>query len=151
MKKRQAKTLYKKVGNKFVAVGTDDFILPYGVGDYLVRVRKYGKSIRWCKKRLDVNHARIEIALDEATDAIAKSISEVSKLEPQRLWTKREMRAWKEYKRIAGKESLTFSGKSTYDMARMAVVVLRENLKTYDTKERPEGCIDVFAEKNLGH
>ena len=149
--KREAKTLYEKRGNKFVPVGKDDFILPYGVGDYLVRVRKGHNSIRWCKKRLDVNHAKMEIALDEAVDALATAITKQSEASPSvqnvRDWTAKEKKAWDAYKRIAGKDSLTLTRKSPYDGARLSVVVLREHLKAEDAQKRPEGCIDMLAEK----
>lgn len=150
MKKRKSKTLYEKKGNKFVPVGTDDFVLPYGVGDYLVRVRKGHRGIHWCKTRLNVDHAKLEIALSEAADALATAIMKNSELEPKvRPWTEKEQKAWEAYKRIAGTESLTLSAKSAHDVAMLSVIVLREHLRGEDTLNRPDGCIDVFAEKEV--
>jgi hypothetical protein len=150
LKKRQSKTLYEKRGGKFVPVGKDDFILPYGVGDYLVRVRKGHRSIHWCKKKLDVDHAKLEIVLVEAADALARSIMKNSEAEPKvRPWTEKEQKAWAAYKRIAGHESLTLSMKSAQEVAMLSVIVLRDNLRHPDAKDRPDGCIDVFAEKEI--
>lgn len=150
MKKRVAKTLYEKRGKKFVAVGKDDFILPYGVGDYLVRVRKGSHSIHWCKKKLDIDHAKIEIALAEAADALASAIVKNSELEPKtRPWTEKEQKAWEVYKQIAGSDSLTMSAKSAQEVAMLSVVILRKHLKHPDAPDRPDGCIDVLAEKEI--
>jgi hypothetical protein len=156
MKKRVAKTLYEKRGNKFIPVGKDDFILPYGFGDYLVRVRKGSKNIRWCKTLINVDYASLEIALCEAADAIAKAISKVSEMRPQsRPWTPREKKAWKEYKRIAGHENLTLWGPSVSEIAEKASLVLRDRLRKMRAGDSgvpvcPEGCIDIWAEKSSG-
>jgi hypothetical protein len=146
MKKRKAKTLYEKRGNKFIPVGKDDFILPYSVGDYLIRVRNGHNDIKWCKKGITIDWAKVEIILDEAADAIMKALREASKLERNPLpMSAREKKAWKAYVAILGEERLMMSRKSTCDIAHNAVKCLRENLK--GKSECPEGCLEVYAER----
>ena len=152
-KRRVAKTLYEKKRGKYVPVGKDDFILPYGFGDYLVRVMRGGRRIIWCKKSIKVNYADIEILLNESVECICKAIMDVSELEPKtRPWNKKEKKAWEEYKRIAGTENLTFSRGSAWDMALKASEVLRDRLRERKAngegiKECPKGCADVWAER----
>ena len=151
MKKRVAKTLYEKKGGKFVPVGKDDIVLPYDVGDWLIRVRRGSRSIRCSKVKLDVDHARLEVLMDEAADALARAISLESEATPRTMPnTPREQRAFEAYKRIAGKESLTLTRKSACEVAQRAVLVLRERLMGQDAPKCPEGCADVYAEVETG-
>lgn len=145
--KRVSKTLYEKKGKKYIAVGKDDFILPYGVGDYIVRVRKGSKSVHWFKRKVTVDYAKLEVFMAAAVDAISSAIVEVSELQPKSVpWTKKEIAAWKEYKRIAGHDSLTFSRGSAHDMAMKAVLKLGRKLRT---EICPEGCVEVFADREV--
>lgn len=148
MKKRVSKTLYEKRGKKYVAVGKDDFGLPYGVGDWLVRIRKGSSGIHCLRKNLTVDHARVEVMMADAEDALASAIVRVSELEPRtRPTTKREQEAWKAYRRIAGEEGeLTFSRGSAQEMARKAVQILAKKLR-----EKPceEGAMEVFADRQV--
>lgn len=142
----RSRMLYAKRGGRFVPVGTDNIMAGmYVPGDYLVRVRKGDGSINCIRKGLGLCDARVEVALAVARDAVAMAILRVSNAMPnvERL-SKRELRAFKEYKRIAGTESLTFTRKSACDMAGEAVLVLREQLRT---KEVPERYLEVMAER----
>lgn len=147
MKKRVSKTLYEKRGKKYVAVGKDDFGLPYGVGDWLVRIRKGSSGIHCLRKNLKVDHARLESMMADAEDALASAIVRVSELEPRtRPLTKREQEAWVAYKRIAGQEGLTFSRGSAQEMARKAVQILARKLRE---KSCEEGTMEVFADRKM--
>ena len=149
--KRVAKTLYEKRGSRYVPVGKDDFILPYGVGDYLVRVRKGSKALTWRKVGLDVDHARLEIAMVEAAEALATAMVRESRVRPSRELSPREKKAFAAYKRIAGSDSMTMEIPSAREVAEKAVVVMRENLRGHESKPRPDGCADVYGEVEEGH
>ena len=154
VKKRTSKTLYEKRGSKYIPVGKDDFVMPYGVGDYIVRIRRGSTRIKWYKKPVSVDYGKLEVLLDEAAEAICTAIQKVSELRPKTLgWTEKECRAWEEYKKIAGADSsLTFSGTSCWEMALKASEVLRDNLRKRavddnGVKECPKGCADIWAER----
>lgn len=140
--------MYEKRGGQFVPVGLDDaFAGMYMPGDYLVRVRGGSKSITCTRKRLGLCNARLEVVLAEAADALARAISRVSAAEPNvtRL-SKREQKAFAAYKRIAGSDKLTFTRRSACEMARDAVLVLRERMRTVS---RPDGYLEVMAERGV--
>ena len=153
--RRVSKTLYEKRGSKYIPVGKDDFILPHGFGDYIVRVRHSGSTCRMYKKALTVDYARLEVLLAEAAECLCDAIYKVSEAEPKsRPWTDRENKAWEAYKRIAGTENLSFSRGSCHDMSLRASEVLRDRLRKRianggDVVECPEGCTDVWADKEL--
>lgn len=151
MKKKVSKTLYEKRGNKYIPVGKDDFILPYGVGDYLVRVRKGSTCIHWSKKKLNVDYAKVEVAMAECAANIAREISKNSESKPtSRPWTAREIKAWEAYKRIAGKDSmLTISSKSAQDIAEAAIWAMHRRLSDSLGVKPPSGCIEVCAEREV--
>jgi hypothetical protein len=151
MTKEKSKTLYEKRGNKFVPVGKDRFILPYGVGDYLVRVRRNGHTVRWYKKKLNVDYAKLEVALDEAAESLAHAIVLYSQPTPRvtRL-TPRERKALEEYMRISRRSTLMLTTKSALEIARLSVSIIRGRLKADDSPLRPEGCLEVYAEKGAG-
>lgn len=145
MKKRVSKTLYEKRGSKYIAVGKDDIVLPYGFGDYIIRVRKGSRSVHCTKKNVTGDYARLEAMLLEVEDVLASAIVQVSELEPKvRMHTKREQKAWDAYKSIAGVESLTFSRGSAQDMARKAVMILGRKLRP---ERCAEGSMEVFADR----
>jgi hypothetical protein len=145
VKKRVSKTLYEKKGGRFVPVGKDDIVLPYGFGDYIVRVRRSGSNVHWCKRKVTADYAKLEALMAEATDAIASAIVQHSETEPKtRPNTEREQRAWESYKSIAGVESLTLSRRSAQAVAMGAVLVLGRRIRD---KACPSGCAEVFADR----
>jgi len=152
-KRRVARTLYVKNGKGFKAIGKDDFILPYGVGDYLVRVRRSSRSYRpliVTKTPISIDYAKIECAMMEMADALARAISKVSELQPKTPLSPREQKGYKAYVRIVGKEGLIFTRKSSFDMANMAIRLLRDGVNPNEPQKCPEGCLDVFGNKVLG-
>ena len=153
-KKRVSRTLYVKIGKNFKAVGKDDFVLPHGIGDWLIRVRKGSSSyhpVTTTKIPITVDYAKLELAMAEAQEALTRALSDAGKLEPpKRSLTAKEKRAYKAYFDIAGNESLTFAGKSYSDIANLAVKALRDSRKQEDAPKCPEDCLDVFAEKQVG-
>jgi len=144
--RRRAKMLYEKRGGKFFPVGVDDATLGmYVPGDYLVRVRSNGKSVACIRKRLGLCNARLEVVMAEAADALARAISRVSDAKPNvTMLSKREQKAFEVYKRLAGSNKLTFTRRSACDMARDAVLVLRERIRTVS---RPDRYLEVMAER----
>lgn len=152
-KRRVSKTLYEKKRGKYIPVGKDDFILPYGFGDYLVRVMKGSHRVIWCKKPIRVNYADIEILMDEVVECLTTAIMRVSELQPRNTpFTDKEKKGWEAYRRIAGSEGLTFSRGSAWEMALKASEILRDRLRDRRTngegvKECPKGCLDIWAEK----
>ncbi len=151
MKKRISKTLYEKRGKKYIPVGKDDFILPYGHGDYLVRVRKSSTSVHWLKKPISVNYAKVEAAMAEGAAAIARAISLHSESKPtSRPWTAKEVEAWEAYKKIAGSDAtLTLTSKSAQEVAEAAIWVLHRSLCESLGVKCPSGCGEVCAEREV--
>ena len=146
MKKRRTYTLYKKCGNKFIPVGKDDNMVPHVEGDYLVRVRRHSTKMTSRTIPLTVDWARVEVALDEAADAVAMAMREASKQEPtQRPNTLLERKAWDAYVKVLKVDRLMLTRKSACDIAQASVKCLRELLK--GKSQCPKGCLEVYAER----
>ena len=144
---RKAKTLYERRAKKFIPVGRDDIVTSYPPGDYLVRIRKNSRTMSCKNKRLTVDYAKVEIAMDEARDAMASALMKASELEPTVApMCKKEVKAWADLRKALGVETLTLTRKAAVYVAEESVRCLRKKLR----EPAPEGCADVFAERDLG-
>ena len=144
--KQISKTLYEKRGKKFIPVGKDDIIVPHGDGDYLVRVHNHSTKTTSRRIPLSVDWAKVEIALDEAADAITTALMEHNKAELNpRPNTPLEKKAWNAYCKVLPVNRLTFSHKSAYEIAQNSVRCLRENLR--GKRKCPDGCLETYAER----
>ena len=138
-------TLYEKIGEEYVAVGKRDIVLPYSIGDYLIRVNRASRSIiQIDKQRLDYDDVALMNVMSELQDHICHAISTYHSYQPSKTkMTRKEQKAWKDYIKAGGYPQL--HGKSYFEIAKLAVESLREKIaERIGMKTPPDGCVKIW-------
>lgn len=149
MKTDKRETFYVKRRGKFEPVGVIMETCSWPKGEYLVRIRNHSTSMRAIRTVLDIDDAKVEVAMSAMADAIACALGKANEAVPRiRKNTPRELKAVAAYKKILAMrddEELTLWKKSYNDVAYEAMTMVRQMLgkKT----PCPEGLFDVLAEK----
>lgn len=120
--------IYKKVGRRYVEIGTyDDEQLHYPHGAHLVWSRPGGVLTRYSIEPAD---AALLAASQRMYDAMLEAMRNADRWEPDHALKAKEKKAWEAYKAIAGEQSaLRLKGPSLHDVVQAGIDALIEAVK----------------------
>lgn len=126
--KTSDRTLYKKVGNKYIPCNDPHALDGLANGCWLVKVEKGSTSIRQC---IEPAHASADFAYWMMSDKIADVLSKACEARPkQKLLTTREQAALKAFYDVMGEEKLLyFEYPAIQDIADTLTRKIREGRK----------------------
>lgn len=133
------KILYEKIGRKYIPVKQEYKYDCLEKGHWLINIMPNSTSLRY-KLNPEIEYPNLAAALEEYKDEIVSCMSEASKLRPHSIkMSKKEIKAWNEYKKIMGKNiPMYFGYMSLWDIANAGIKRLGEKIIEKRKNERPK-------------